>query len=240
MAVLRSLVFYPLFYSVSALITIMSVLALPFGRNALRGVVSWWGYWHRWCLRYLVGIRIEVEGEVPSGPVLIAIKHESFFEAIDMPHLFEFPSVFAKRELFQIPGWGLSAKTYGLIPVARDQGARALRAMIAEAKERVAEDRPLIIFPEGTRAAHGDAPPLQSGFAGLYKLLGLPVVPVAVNSGPLYQGFPKRPGTITYKIGELIPAGLPRADAEARVHASINALNSEASAEADGLAKRTN
>lgn len=231
MAVLRSLVFYPLFYCGSALITIAAVLAIPFGRNAVRAVVSWWGYWHRGCLRYLVGIRITVEGNVPSGPVLVAIKHESFFEAIDMPHMFAFPAVFAKRELFQIPGWGLAATTYGLIPVARDQGAKALRAMIAEAKERVAEDRPLIIFPEGTRAAHGEAPPLQSGFAGLYKLLGLPVVPVAVNSGPLYQGFPKRPGTITYKIGETIPAGLSRAEAEARVHAAINALNSEAQSE---------
>ena len=227
MAVLRSFLFYLLFYSISALITLLSVLALPFGAKALRRVVGWWGFWHRGCMRYLLGIRIEVEGEIPNGPVLVAIKHESFFEAIDMPHLFEFPSVFAKQELFQIPGWGLSARTYGLIPVARDKGAQALRAMIAEAKERIAEGRPLVIFPEGTRAEHGESPPLRSGFAGLYKLLGLPVVPVAVNSGPLYQGFPKHSGTITYKVGEMIPAGLPRKEAEARVHAAINALNSE-------------
>ncbi|MEL7445772.1 MAG: lysophospholipid acyltransferase family protein, partial [Pseudomonadota bacterium] len=166
-----------------------------------------------------------VEGELPQHDVLIAVRHESYFEAIDLPRLFDFPAVFAKRELFLIPGWGHSAKIYGLIPVARDQGARALRQMIAKAKERVGEGRPLVIFPEGTRVPHGSSRPLQSGFAGLYKLLGLPVVPVAVNSGPLYHRLIKRPGTITYRIGEVIPAGLKRDEVEKRVHEAINALN---------------
>jgi 1-acyl-sn-glycerol-3-phosphate acyltransferase len=89
----------------------------------------------------------------------------------------------------------------------------------------VAEGRPLIIFPEGTRVAHGEQPGLQAGFAGLYKLLRLPVVPIAVDSGRAYHHVVKRPGQITYKVGETIPAGLPREDVEARVHAAINALN---------------
>jgi 1-acyl-sn-glycerol-3-phosphate acyltransferase len=222
---LRSLLFYLLFYGFSAVLTVLSVLAIPFGRPALRSVVHSWGVWHRWCVRNLLGITIVVDGSVPDEPILIAIKHESYFEAIDMPRMFEFPAVFAKRELFLLPGWGLSARIYGLIPVARDKGARALREMIGEAKERIAEGRPLVIFPEGTRVLHGDEPPLQAGFAGMYKLLGLPVVPVAVNSGPLYHRVVKQPGTITYKVGEMIPAGLPREEMEAQVHAAINALN---------------
>ena len=225
MSLPRSLVFYLLFYSVSAVLTLLSVLVIPFGQGALRRVVATWGSWHRWCVRYLLGITIVVDGTVPDEPILVAVKHESFFEAIDMPRMFQFPAVFAKRELFLIPGWGLSATIYGLIPVARDKGARALRAMIAEAKERTAEGRPLVIFPEGTRVEHGDAPPLQAGFAGIYKLLGLPVVPVAVDSGPTYHRWLKRSGTITYKVGETIPAGLPRAEMEARVHEAINVLN---------------
>lgn len=225
MNLLRSLLFYLLFYGFSAVLTVLSVLAIPFGRPALRSVVHSWGVWHRWCVRNLLGITIVVDGSVPDEPILIAIKHESYFEAIDMPRMFEFPAVFAKRELFLLPGWGLSARIYGLIPVARDKGARALREMIGEAKERIAEGRPLVIFPEGTRVLHGDEPPLQAGFAGMYKLLGLPVVPVAVNSGPLYHRVVKQPGTITYKVGEMIPAGLPREEMEAQVHAAINALN---------------
>lgn len=227
MAILRSLVFYLLFYSFSAVLTVVSVLAIPFGRGVLRQVVTTWGMWHRWCVQYLLGIAIKVDGSIPDEPVLVAVKHESFFEAIDMPRMFRFPAVFAKRELFAIPGWGLSAKVYGLIPVARDKGARALREMIAKAKERIAEGRPLVIFPEGTRTPHGEGPQLQAGFAGIYKLLGLPVVPVAVNSGELYHRVIKRRGTITYRVGETIPPGLPRPEMEARVHAAINALNAE-------------
>jgi 1-acyl-sn-glycerol-3-phosphate acyltransferase len=84
-----------------------------------------------------------------------------------------------------------------------------------------------VIFPEGTRVPHGKRPPLQSGFAGLYKLLGLPVVPIAVNSGELTpKGKPWwYSGTMIYKVGETIPPGLPRDEVEARVHAAINALN---------------
>ncbi len=225
MAILRSLVFYPVFYGFSAVLVIASVIAIPLGRDALRKVVATWGRWHRWCLKALLGIHVEVSGTLPQEPVLIAAKHESYFEAIDMPRLFAFPTVFAKRELFWIPGWGMSARVYGLIPVARDRGAQALREMVSTAKLRVAEGRPLVIFPEGTRVRHGTQPPLQSGFAGMYKLLGLPVVPIAVNSGPIYHRIVKQRGTITYKVGETIPAGLGRAEIEARVHSAINALN---------------
>src|SRR3546814_16240620 len=87
------------------------------------------------------------------------------------------------------------------------------------------------LFPYTTlfrsRVPHGTRPPLQAGFAGLYKLLGIPVVPVAVNSGPLYHRLWKRSGTITYRFGELIPPGLPREEVEARVRAAINARSEE-------------
>ena len=225
MTLLRNLAFYPLFYGVSALLVIASVAAVLVQRRWLRAIVGAWGRWHLWCVQHLLGITVVQDGVIPDEPVLIAMKHESFFEAIDTPRLFAFPAVFAKQELFRIPGWGYSARVYGLVPVARDDGARALRAMIASARERTKAGRPLVIFPEGTRVAHGACPPLQAGFAGLYKLLGLPVVPIAVNSGPAYHRTLKRAGQITYKVGETIPAGLPRDEVEARVHAAINALN---------------
>lgn len=224
-AALRSLAFYVLFYGGSALLVMASVVAVTAQRRWLRGIVARWGHWHLWCVRHLLGIEVVLDGALPQGPVLIAVKHESFFEAIDTPRLFAHPAVFAKQELFRIPGWGYSAIVYGLIPVARDEGARALRAMIASAKERAAAGRPLVIFPEGTRVAHGTQPRLQAGFAGLYKLLGLPVVPIAVDSGATYHHVIKRPGRITYKVGQAIPAGLPRDEVEAKVHAAINALN---------------
>lgn len=97
--------------------------------------------------------------------------------------------------------------------------------MMAEARAAVASGRPVIIFPEGTRVPYGEAPALKPGFAGLYRALGLPVVPVAHDVGKLWhKGFVKRSGTVRFKVGETIPAGLKRPDIEARVHAAINAL----------------
>lgn len=225
MAVMRSLAFYLAFYLGSVFFVLGALAMLAVGREPFRRVVRGWSRWHRGCARILTGMRLRIEGEPPTGPVLLAIKHESFYEAIDLPAQYREPVVFAKDELFAIPGWGRTALAYGLIPVARDQGAKMLRAMIAAARGHVAEGRPLVIFPEGTRVPHGGPSPLQSGFAGLYKLLGLPVVPVAVNSGPLYHRLWKRPGTITYRYGAEIPPGLPRAEIEGRVLEAINALN---------------
>ncbi|MCT2559943.1 1-acyl-sn-glycerol-3-phosphate acyltransferase [Tsuneonella sp. YG55] len=225
MAVLRSLVFYPVFYLGSLWYTSLSLVVLPFDTPRFRRVVRGWARFQRWCVTRILGIDIREEGERPDYPALYAIKHESFFEAIDLPALLDTPAVFAKEELFRIPLWGASARAYGIVPVERNQGARALRAMLAAARFHAEAGRPLAIFPEGTRVPHGTRPPLQAGFAGLYKLLGLPVVPVAVDSGPLYHRAIKRRGTITYRFGEPVPPGLPRAEAEARVHAAMNALN---------------
>ena len=225
MRLIRNIAFYFAFYIGSLLITSASLIALPYSVDAFRRRVRDWPRWQRWCLTHLLGCEIVVEGEPLDEPVLYAIKHESFFEAIDAPRLFYLPSVFAKQELFSIPLWGRAASAFGLVPVERNAGARALMKMIRSAKALAAEGRPLVIFPEGTRVPHGERRALQSGFAGLYKMLGLPVVPVAVNSGPVYHKVLKKPGRITYRFGEPIPPGLPREEVESRVLDAINVLN---------------
>ena len=223
--VLRSLAFYPLFWGGTVLMQVAVLATVLFTPRLARWVPEHWSHYHRWCATRILGLTIRVEGPMPQPGVLVAAKHESFFEAIDMPTLLLRPAVFTKAELFRLPVWGELARQYGLVPVERHAGASALRRMLEAARRMVKAGRLLVIFPEGTRTAHGTQAPLQSGFAGIYKLVGLPVVPLAVDSGPLYHGWIKRRGVVTYRFGETIPAGLPRDEAEARVRAAINALN---------------
>lgn len=226
MRVLRSLLFYAVFYGATVGFVLASLIAVAFLPGPrFRAIPNAWSRCHRWCVINILGITVRVEGARLSEPALYAIKHESFFEAIDLGTMLDNPVPFAKEELFRIPGWGRVARAYGNIPVMRDAGAKGLRVMLAEARTHIGTGRPLAIFPEGTRIPHGERPALRSGFAGLYKLLGLPVVPVAVDSGPIYQRWWKRRGTITVRFCEPIPPGLPREEVEARVHAAINALN---------------
>ena len=98
--------------------------------------------------------------------------------------------------------------------------------MLGAAKRALAANRPVAIFPEGTRVPLGEKPELRPGFAGLYRALNLPVVPIAVDAGRIWKkGLLKKPGVITFKVGAIIPPGLKRDEVEARVHAAINVLN---------------
>ena len=227
LAFARSCLFAAVFYPGSVPIVLSAAVVAPVSPHALAAVSRVWSQWHAVCARWLLGIRTVREGEWPSGPVLVALKHESMFETLELPRLFDRPLIFAKAELRTVPVWGAMAERYGLVMIDREGGAKTLRAMKALAARAVAEDRTLILLPEGTRVPHGESPPLKSGFAGLYTLLRLPVVPIAVDSGRLSPkgSFVKRPGTITFRVGETIPPGLPRAEAERRVWAAMNALN---------------
>lgn len=225
MDAIRSLLFALLFYPGTLLYVLTVIAVSPFGDAPVQSVVHAWSSFHNWLVRNVLAIRIEWDGEIPPGPFLIAVKHQSMMEAVDTLHFARKPVVVMKRELTVIPLFGWVTRRYGVIGVDRDAGAAALRVMMAEAKAAVAAGRPVIIFPEGTRVPFGTSPELRPGFAGLYRVLRLPVVPVAHDVGKLWnKGFVKRSGTVHFKVGETIPAGLGRDEVEARVHAAINAL----------------
>lgn len=224
---LRSALFALLFYP-GTLGYVLAVFAVaPFGSRPVRRVVHGWSNYHHRLVRHVLGIRWLIEGTIPPGPFLIAIKHQAMVETIESLRMADTPVVVMKRELTEIPLFGWVTLRYGVIGVDREAGASALREMMALGRKAVAEGRPVVIFPEGTRVPVGEAPELKPGFAGLYRALGLPVVPIALDSGRLWgRGLLKRRGTIHVRIGEVIPSGLKRAEVEARVHAAINALNS--------------
>lgn len=225
MSVIRSLAFYAAFYIGSIFLVGLAAAATFIAPKKVIAAADLWSNWHRFCVQYVLGIKVIETGDKKSGAYLYAVKHEAFFEAIDLPTALHEPVGFAKAELYKIPGWGRAAEAYGVIPVSREDGAKALRNMVKSAKSYTASGRPLTIFPEGTRAPHGTRLPIQAGFVALYKTLKIPVIPVAVNSGLTYQGTWKRRGTITLHFGEPIEPGLPRDEIERRVLEGINALN---------------
>ncbi len=223
---LRALLFAIVFYGVSVPIVLCAPLAALFGSRALIGYAHGWASFLRWSARWILGIRVVVEGTVPAGAMLFAAKHESMFETLELARILGAPRVVMKRELTKIPVWGWASRIYGVIPVDRRASAKALREIIREGEKAKADGRSVLIFPEGTRVLPGAAPPLRAGFAGLYRTLDLPVVPIAVKSGHVWpRKGPQRPGVITLRFGDPIPPGLPRKEAEALVHAGINALN---------------
>jgi 1-acyl-sn-glycerol-3-phosphate acyltransferase len=225
MAFLRSILFTFVFWIGSLIGVTITVAAIAFGPAAMRRAANRWARFYLFAARAILGISFRIEGKVPDGGALIAAKHQSMYETMAMPTLLGEPVLVMKRELARIPVWGGLAHRYGMIAIDRAGGAAALRAMLKAAHAALAAGRPIVIFPEGTRVAPGEQPPLQSGFAGLYRALGIPVVPLAIASGNIWRrGFVKQAGEIVFRFGAPIPPGLSRAEVEARVHEAINAL----------------
>jgi len=226
MAFLRSALFAAVFWSWTVVAVLLSFPVSLLGTRPLRAWAHLWVRVHRACAAVLLGIGSRVEGAPPRGAVLVAAKHQSMYETFEIALMLNEPAIVLKRELADIPLWGWVVRRYGVIPVDRAGGAAALRRMMRAAAAAIAEGRPIVIFPEGTRVPPGERPPLQPGFAGLYRALALPVVPVAVDSGRLWprRRFAKRPGIVTFRFAEPLPPGLPRRDIEAAVHDAINAL----------------
>ncbi len=207
----RSFVFVTLFVGWTL---VMCLAWLP----ALAGPRIWtprgqtvWAKGVLWLLRTVAGIGFEIRGRehLPEGACVIASKHQSAWDTI-VWHLFvEDPAIVMKKELLSIPLYGWYSRKARMIPVDRKAGAAALKAMLRAATEAADAGRPLIIFPEGTRSAPGQRIPYQPGAAALYRHLGLPVVPVAVNSGLRWPKttYLKTPGTIVLEYLDPIEPG---------------------------------
>lgn len=226
MTVLRNVAFVLVFYGLSVPIVLLVPFSALFGRRALIAYATAWARFHRWCAAHLLGVRARYEGPRPSGQVFFAAKHQSMFETLDLIVETGSPAVIMRREFARIPIWGWATQIYGIILVDRAASATALRALLRETRAARDSGRSVILFPEGTRVKPGERPPLKSGFAGLYKMLDLPVVPIATDVGRLWpKNGLKRAGVATFRFGDPIPPGLPRAEVEARVHEAINVLD---------------
>jgi 1-acyl-sn-glycerol-3-phosphate acyltransferase len=211
---LRSLAFNVGWYLGS---TILAIVGSPILLMPRRSVVAWSLFWIDFCLGWLrVTCRLthRVGGleNMPAGPVIFACKHQSSWETLAFSKLFPNSAIVLKRELLFVPIVGWAMARVGNIAVARGDGAAALRGLVRQAKAAIADGRSILIFPEGTRTPVGSQRPYQVGTAALYRQLGVPVVPVALNSG-LFWGrrqFIKWPGVIDVEVLPAIPPGLGR------------------------------
>jgi 1-acyl-sn-glycerol-3-phosphate acyltransferase len=212
--VLRSILFNAVFYLVLFvyLIAAMPTLLLP--REALLAMVKNWSRVNLWLLKVICNIDCEFRGleNIPKGAALIASKHQSMWETFALITVLDDPAYILKRELLWIPFFGWCAATAQMIPVDRGWLSQALAAMTERARKETARGREIIIFPEGTRRAPGAEPKYKFGVAFLYTELGVPCVPVALNSGLFWprRSFRRYPGVVRVAFLPPIGPGLDR------------------------------
>ena len=210
----RALLFNLAFFLWTAVIGIYGLPVLLAPRRVVMRFGTMWSSVTLRLLAWTVGLSHEVRGRenLPKGPAIIAMKHQSAWDTLAMPVIFEDVAVVIKRELLFVPLYGWYSKRAGSIAVDRSGGAAALKRMLASAKAAADDGRLIAIFPEGTRTAVGERRPYHPGVAALYTQLELPLVPVAVNSGLFWgrRAFLKRPGRIVVEILPPIAPGLPR------------------------------
>lgn len=216
MIVLRSLLFVCAFYLWSAVVAIVCTpLLLGPAGPALR-MFSVWARGIFWLLKVCCGVRVELRGRehMPSGPALVASKHQCMFDVFAQFAWLPRTCYVMKQELMWIPWFGWYAAKVKSIVVDRQAHSNALRKLVREARDRFAEQRQVVIFPEGTRTEPGAPGDYKPGIAALYRELGTTVYPVATNSGAHWprKGFLRHPGVIVFEYLEPIEPGLKRAE----------------------------
>ncbi len=230
MLVLRSALFNALYYVnlILWMLVFLPLFVLP--RIWFIRVAQMQARSSLWLLRVVAGVRLEVRGRerIPPGGLIVASKHQSLWETFALFTLFDDPCYILKRELMWIPIFGWFTIKGGMVPIDRKAGSAALAAMNARAREEVRErGRQIIIFPEGTRRAPGAEPAYKYGMAHLYASLGVPILPVALNSGLYWprRRFIRRPGPVVVEIGEAIAPGRDRDVVFREVQAQIEAMS---------------
>ncbi len=227
MIVLRSVLFNAFYFTSTALLLLGPGVAIRlFCPQRALALAMFWARLELAAARAICGIRLNVIGRehLPAaGAALIASRHESAFDTMVWLTLLPRVSYVLKAELLRIPIFGSLVRPAGMIPVDRDGGMNAMRALMAAGTQAARDGRQIVIFPEGTRGESGRLLDLQPGIAALAASTGLPVIPVVTNSGRLWgrRSFRKAAGTIVIAILPPLPAGLKRPELMARLQAAL-------------------
>lgn len=242
MILIRSLVFNTLFY-LSFLV--VAIVGLPFlvSREGVFKVARVWARINIVLMKEFAHIKFEVRGrdKLPDGACIIAAKHQSAMETFGIvPYVGDFAFIL-KRELNWLPLFGWYTSRAGMIGVNRGARSQALRDMTAQARDVVADGRQIIIYPEGTRRPAGAEPSYKYGTVHLYSELGVPCVPVAVNTGLFWprRSFLRYPGTAVLEFLDPIPPGLDsdvfKSLLQDRIETASNRLIAEARKRGQGI-----
>jgi 1-acyl-sn-glycerol-3-phosphate acyltransferase len=234
---IRSIVFNFLFYLnlIVQMLAVVPTLVMP--RGAIVAVVKFWARTNLWLLRRVCGITVEFRGldKIPPGGIIVASKHQSFWETFALFPLFGDPAFILKRELMWIPFFGWFSWKAGMIPVNRGKRSQALAELSISVRQELARNRQIVIFPEGTRRAPGAEPSYKYGVTHLYADTGAVCLPVALNSGLFWprRSFRRFPGTVIVEVLDPIAPGLSKEDFPARLQQTIETATARLIAEGE-------
>jgi 1-acyl-sn-glycerol-3-phosphate acyltransferase len=212
--IIRSVIFNVLFYVnlIVHMIVALPTLLLPNWVMLL--FVHSYARSSLWLLRVCCGTVVEWRGleKLPAGSCIVASKHQSLWETFALFAALGDPIYILKRELMWIPVFGWYAWKAGMIPVDRGAGVLALAKMTQAARVQLRRPRQLVIFPEGTRRSPGAEPRYKFGVAHLYSEIGVPCVPIALNSGLYWprRSFRRYPGTVRAQLLDPIAPGMDK------------------------------
>lgn len=216
MILLRSVVWMAVFYLWSLIVGVCMIPLFLAPRRWMLATMTFWARGVNAMIKPICGITVDFRGleNLPKSRVLVAAKHQCMFDTMGPFAVLSDFSYVMKKELLIIPFYGWFSLKTGMIVVDREAHSKALRKLVADAKERMKDNRQVVIFPEGHRHDPGAAPDYKPGVAALYRELGVPCVPVATNSGVHWpaHGIRRLPGKIVYQFLEPIPPGLHRGE----------------------------
>tara|TARA_B100001121_G_scaffold270445_1_gene255721 strand:- start:1012 stop:1713 length:702 start_codon:yes stop_codon:yes gene_type:complete len=207
---LKNLIFYTIFFSGIIFISIifLPTFILPQSFVLFGGKLM--GYWTAFCLRIILSVNVKVLGKEnisKDNNFFIAASHQSMFETFYLQTIFKSPIFILKKELLLIPIFGWYLKKIGSVSIKRDKITKDNLSFFENIKETVIKsNRPLLIFPQGTRVKPNERPPFKKGAWRIYDALKIPCQPVAINSGYVWpkEGVKVNKKQITISILPLI------------------------------------
>jgi 1-acyl-sn-glycerol-3-phosphate acyltransferase len=229
-----SLIFIVQMYLSMVILAIWWTPIVFFRKDAAFDAVHSYCRWVRASAAVLVGLRSEIRGEVPQDEVIIAAKHQSFFDIIMIVSVVPRPKFIMKRELLLAPIVGWYAKKIGCVPVNRGKRSEAMKKMVADVKAGTTAPGQLIIYPQGTRVAAGATKPYKIGVGVLYAELGQDCVPAATNVGVFWprHGILRKPGLAVVEFLPRVPAGQSVQEFMRRIEPLVESASNRLMAEA--------